>query len=428
MKKILSLVLILALSISIVGCTSGDASLYDAFKNMQEVKAIESNTDISFTLEGEGLEEEEAMQLNQVASFINGMKLNLNGKSIGNDDNTAATSETQVNVEFMGMNIPFKTWVDVDLDKSEMKMIYQIPEMLLGFMGANPMGPDMANPLMGKEYLVYDMNEVMEINGEEIDYTAMMDFQKEFQPKMIQFMEDIQKELKLDADIIELKEEKEVDGEKIKVYRVHLNDESLREVVKDTVNYMLEDEATKEFIVEYMKGYIDVMKDMGLNDELSEEEMKEFEEELGNMEEDLDENLAKIKDEFNKFMDKYKDVKILGEDGINILYSVNKAGYIIEEDGTMDFSIDLEEMSKLQKREEQDGILLPAKTMKGKVNFKLNYNTKNSNINSKDLEVKMPELTPENSLDMQDLMDAQMEQLEKQMEMMEEFENMEIED
>lgn len=426
-KKIISLMLVLALSISIIGCTSGDASLYDAIKNMQEVKAIESKTDISFNLSGQDLGEAESLQLNQIGSIVNGMKFTLNGKSIANEKNTIAKTESEVTVGFMGMNIPIKMWADMDLDNSHMKMIYEIPEMLLGMMVANPMAADMENPLMGKEYLVYDMGKIMNVHGEEIDYKAMIDFQKEFQPKAIKFMEDIQKDLKLNLNIIELQEEKEIDGEKIKVYRVNLNDESLREVVKDIVHYMLEDENAKEFLVDYMNEYVDLMKNMSLSNELSQEEMEEFEEELADLEENLDENLTDLKAEFDKFMEDHKDIKILGEEGINIRYFVNEKGYIIEEDGIMDFSIDLVQFANFEEihseEVDKDEIIYPGPEMKGKINLKIKYNTKNTNINSKDLEIIMPETTRENSLDMEELMEAQMEQLEEQMKIFEEIED-----
>lgn len=437
MKKAISLIIVLALSISMVACTGGDVSLHDAFIKMQDVTAIESRTDIGFELSGEGLGEMETMELNQIASLINGVRFGLNTISTGNKEATSAKSEMEVSLEMMGMIIPVKMWGDIDLDNSQMKMIYEIPEILMGMMGTDPMSADLNEPLMNKKYILYDMGKVMEVDGQEIDYGAMMDFQKEFQPKTIEFMENIQKDLKLDEDIIELKEEKEVDGEKIKVYRVHLNDESLREVIKDVANYMLENEATREFMIDYMDGYIETMESMGLNDELSEEEMKEFKEEMEDFEDNLEENLADFKVEFEEFMEEYKDIKILGQEGINILYSVNEEGYIVEQDGIMDFSIDLAQIASLEEAESQSsddldtsdeddtfGMIYGEPEMKGRINFKINYNTKNTNINNEDLKVTMPELTEENSIDMEELMEAQMQQLERQMEMMEEYDDM----
>lgn len=429
MKKILSLILVFTMVISLSGCTDNDASLYDAFKNMQEVTSLETATSISFKLEGEGLGEMEQMQLNQVAQILNTTKFDLNQRVVGNEDNTKAKSQTELNINLMGMQIPMKMWADIDLETSDMKTIISIPQILLSMMQSNPAMQDVENPLIGKEYLIYDIGKMMEMEDENIDFKEMMKFQEEFQPKVIKFMEDIQKDLKLDSDIIELQEEKEVDGEKIKVYSIKLNDESLRELVKQLVDYILENDSTKEFIVEYMNGYMDTMMNMGLEEELSDEELEEFKEDMQDMEEELDEGFKEMKEEFDIFMEKYKDVKILGEEGINILYSVNEDGYIVETDGVMDFSIDLEEIAKVNDIEtdeeddlDEEEMLYPAPEMKGKVNFKINYNTKNTNINNKDMEIKMPKTTEENSIDLYEMMQAEME---KQMEMMEEFENVE---
>jgi hypothetical protein len=428
MKKILSLILVFTMVISLSGCTDNNASLYDAFKNMQEVTSLETETSISFKLEGEGLGEMEQMQLNQVAQILNTTKFDLNQRVVGNEDNTKAKSQSELNINFMGMEIPIKMWADIDLETSDMKTIISIPQILLSMMQSNPAMQDVENPLIGKEYLIYDIGKMMEMEDENIDFKEMMEFQEEFQPKVIKFMEDIQKDLKLDSDIIELQEEKEVDGEKIKVYSIKLNDESLRELVKELVDYILENDSTKEFIVEYMNGYMDTMMNMGLEEELSDEELEELKEDMQDMEEELDEGFKEMKEEFDIFMEKYKDVKILGEEGINILYSINKDGYIVETDGVMDFSIDLEEIAKVNDAEtdeddlDEEEMLYPAPEMKGKVNFKINYNTKNTNINDKDMEIKMPETTEENSIDLYEMMQ---EEMEKQMEMMEEFENVE---
>ncbi len=429
MKKVIVLILVFALSISLIACTKPDAGLYNAFKNMKEITSVETDTNINFEFSGEGFEEEDAMGVAQVASILNSLKINLVQKSVGNEDNTKAQVESNLKINFMGIETPFKMWTDVDLNTTDMKTIIEIPEMLLGMMAMNSM-QGIENPMMGKQYLIYDMAKLMGTE-DEIDYKEMVEFQKEIQPKMIKFMEDIQKDLKLDFEIIKLKEEKTVEGEKLKVYEVKLDDKSLKELSKHVVNHVLENDATKEFIVEYMDGYMNSIMKMGLQDNLTDEEISDIKEEMEDMEKDLDENLKKFKEEFNAFMERYKDVKVLGEKGINILYSVNKDGYIVEEDGVMDFDIDLSEINKLAVSQEKDDlddeemddlIENQLKDMKGKIKLTVNYNTKNTNINNKDLKVEMPKTTEENSIDLYEMMEVQMQQ---QKEMLEQFENME---
>lgn len=442
MKKLVSLLLVLALAISLVACTTGDTSLYDAFKNTQQVNAIETSTDISLDLSGEGLGESEERQLNQISSLVNGMGLNIKNKAVGNEEGTIASAESEINMNFMGMNIPLKSWSKVNLEEDEMLTISKIPEMAMGMMGSPIPGveEEIENPLDGKKYIVNDMNEMMKAEGEEIDFEEMVELQKEFQPKLIELIEDVEEDLKLDSEIIKLEEEKEVDGEKIKTYRLHLNDKSFKEATKKTVNYLLESESAREFVVEFMNSYMDTLESMGMPNELNEDEIKQLEENMDELEDGLDENLGNMQEEFNKFMEKYKDLQILGEDGINILYYVNEDGYIVEKDGIIDLEVDLEQLAKYQGTEaegqdqeveneevenEEIDEFYQAPEMKGKINLKIKFETENTNINNDELEVTLPELTPENSLTMEELTEIQMRELEKQREMMEDLENME---
>lgn len=419
MKKVIVLVLVFALSISLIACTKPDAGLYNAFKNMKEVTSIETDTNMSFQFEGEGFDKDKAKGVEQVASILNSLKINLNQKSVGNKDNTKAQVESNLKVNFMGIETPLKMWADIDLKTSDMKSIIEIPQMLLGMLAMN----GIESPLIGKQYLVYDMAKLMETD-DKIDYKKMMEFQKEFQPEMIQFMADMQKDLKLDFDIIKLKEEKTVEGKKIKIYEVKLDDKALKELSNHVVNHVLENDSTKEFIVEYMNGYMNSMMNMGIKDSSSDKKLVELKKEMKDMEKDLDKNLEKFKKEFNAFMEKYKDVKVLGKDGINILYSVNSDGYIIEQDGVMNFDIDLNEIAKISEIQDKDNldnskdkkdamkdqVVNQLKDMNGKIKFKINYNTKNKNINSKDIKITMPEASKGNSIDLYQMMQDQMEQ------------------
>lgn len=398
MKKIVSLILIFALSVSIIACTKEDISLYDAFENMKDVGSIETNTDMTFTLSGKDLGDSDTMMINRIVAFINEMKLKSNVKSLTNEDKTVSKSESEVNIELMGTETLLKSWMEMNTETSEMKTITKIPKMLLASINMNSIMGQTQNPLAGKEYIIYDMGKMMqgentEVEKAEVDYKAMMEFQKEIQPKIIKFMEDIEEDLELENDIIKLQEEKEVDGEKIKIYRVKLNDKSLREVLKDTVDYLIENDATKKFMIEYF----DAMKNMAITSELNDQELQELEEDIADIEENLDENLEKIRQEFNLFMEKMEEINILGEEGIEVFYTINEDGYITEADGVMDFNIDLDKINKLTEN--------PQPGMKGNINFKVNYTTRNTNINSKDIKVNMPELNPENSIEMQELIE-----------------------
>ena len=160
------------------------------------------------------------------------------------------------------------------------------------------------------------------------------------------------------------------------------------------------------------------IKSISRTDESSQVDLKEIEEGT----EDLDKDVKIIKERFNKFIDKYKDIKILGEDGINIIYSVDKDGYVVEKDGLIDLSINLGLISEFKDEEQIEEIivkneefekLFPSKEMKGRVNLKINFKSTNSNINSEDLVITFPELTPRNSLTAEEMLKIQMQQIYK---------------
>lgn len=399
MKRILGLLLIVSMTLSLVGCTNPDTELYNALEKMQEVTSLESETEISFQFKGEGLDEATQMEINQAEAFLNNFKITLNQKAVGNEEQTKAQTEADVNVDFGGMSMGGKMWADVDLEATEIKTIIQLPSMLMASMG--PEG-------LNKEYMIYDIGKIMKAEDEDFDFAEIMEVQKEFQAKLIKYAKDIEEDIELDFEIIQLKEEKEVDGEKIKVYELKLDDEALKELLKELVNNALENPATKEFIVDYMNNYMDTMMTMGLEEELNKEELEEMKEEMKSVEEELDENLKEFKEEFNKFMETYKDVKVLGEKGINVEYSINKAGYVVETNGVIDISLNLEEISKAMEEEIEE---YPAS--KGTVNFTINYNTKNNKINSKDIKIEFPEVNEENSFDFLEMMEEQMKQMEE---------------
>lgn len=421
MKKLITMMIISVLSASLMACTPGDISLYDAVKNTQEVNAIENNTDISFNLSGQGLGKDETDQLKQISNIINSMRVNVKSKSYGNEEGTAVTAESDINIDFMGMNIPLNGWSQIDTETSKMITISKIPETALGIIGTR-IESDEENPLAGKEYVVNDLGAIIQAEGEKIDFEEMLEFQKEFQPKLIKLMEKIEEDLKLDYKIIELQEEIEVNGEKIKKYRLKLDDESLRVFLKDLVDYGLENKDTRKFVLEYINEYIDTINNISMEDKVSQGDLKEVQEASEDLEDDLDQDVSIIKEKFNNFIEKYTDIKILGEDGINIIYSVDENGYVVEKDGLIDLSINLglisefkdeEEIEELIVKNEQFEKLFPSKQMKGRVNLKINFKSTNSNINSEDLVVTFPELTSKNSLTLEEMLEIQMQQIYK---------------
>lgn len=389
MKKVSIMALILVLAISLTGCFGGEAELYKAFNKMQDIRTMESETELSFNLEGEGFSPEEEMILQQIGQMLNTTKFNIKQKSESNEDQTIAKAEAKMEMNLGGMIFPINVWVDADLSEDQFKMVqvYELPQMLMA----------MAFPqIADKQYLVQDFDEIMNMTDEEVDMQGIMELSKELEPKIMEFIEEIQEEFKPEIDMVEKKESKEIDGEKLTIYEVKLNDETLRELVKYTVDYILENESVRELMVEF----VDVIAEVAISQgDLTEEDVEEA---IGDVEEELANVLPELQVKFHEFMEEYKDVEILGENGIKIELGIDKKGYIVHEEGTIDLRLDLANIAKAMGEESVET---------GVINFAINYKTKMFNINNEDVKVEMPETNEENSISYMKLMEMFEEQL-----------------
>lgn len=391
MKKISVLALILALSISLTGCVGGELKLYNAFNKMQDVTSIESEMEMGFTFETEGFSEEDQIMLEQVSAMVNNSKITMNQKAQYNKGQTVGQAQVDMNMNFGGMVMPMNVWVDMDMSTDELKMkeIIKMPQMLMNSMVPND--PE-------KQYLVLDMGQMMKEESKELNFNELMKFSKEFQPKLAEFMKEIQKDFKPDIKMVEEKGSKVVNKEVLNIYELTLNDATLKELVKYAVNYSLDKKEVVEFIKEYMNAVMKVVT-------IPEAEKKAAEAEIKQGLEDLEKQLPEFKVKFNEFMDKYEDVKILGDKGIVIEFGINKDGYIVHEVGNIDLRIDLGQIAEVVGEK--------APEMKGIIKLGINYTSKSYNINSKDVKVEMPKVDENNSIDYMKMMEMQMKQIEQ---------------
>lgn len=455
MKKILVVVLIFTMVLSLAGCGVRDLELYKAMEKMQDITSLESESKMTFEMSGQDFDEGSQIMLDQITKVLSGIEIVSKQKSIGNEEKTQAKAHGMTSVSLDGITINTEAWTFVDADTLEIKMITKLPTMIGALVG------------LDKEYLVFDYQKLIdmaELEEEDFNFEEIMEVQKDFQPKMEKLQElskEIFKDLKFDYEIVKLKEEKLVDGEKVKVYQLKLDDDGLKLLVKDFVNNMLENERFKEFMIEYMDVVMEMSVEMmnlqnfqGKESQDFEEEIEEMKSQVKTVKEEMDDYLKEFKEEFNKAMEIFKDLKILGQEGILVEYSVNKAGYIVEKNSTIKLRLDLEEIDKVMKAsmekmnqadedkddEDEDKDYKEDKAqeiseelmefkkpfeMKGILKFTMKINTKNTNINSQDIKIEMPELSQENSIDLMDLMEAQMKNFAVEFEGIESMENME---
>lgn len=368
MRKLTGLTLILALILALTGCVGENARLNKALEKMQDITSMESSSEINFKLETTDLTEQEKITFDQVSEILNNLKITMDQKTIGNKEKTKSESETKLGIELSDFLLNTQIWSSIDIDEFKALQVVKVPQMLSFIL-----------PELNKEYLVYDLNETMKASKEEIDLDNLVKTQKELQTMALKFIKDIQKDFNPGFKIVSLKESRVVDKEKVKVYEMKLDDKTLKELGRLMGDHILNNEAFIEFLEEYGKS---------IDENKSKEEIQE--------------GLTNLKEEFNGFMDKIKDVQILGEKGINIQYSVNKQGYIIGQAGNYDFQLNLKDLLNLG---DEDS--------KGKIDFKINYKLKNFNINNKDIKIDIPIINIENSQNILDLIQKQLSSVKK---------------
>lgn len=383
MKKLSVIALILVLAMAFTGCSTSELSLYNAFKKTQNVTSMESDTAISFTLEGEGFSEEEQANLQEITSMLNSMKMDLHQKMVQNKEKTASRALVDAKVNLGGIGMDMTVWVDADMsgDKAKLVEIIKMPPILMNSLSTKD-GP--------KEYIVYDFQEIMGENQEQINIDEFMKFSKEVQPKITKLIKDSEEKFNPGFEIAKYKDKKIIDEKELTIYEVKLDDAAFKNLIRYTVNYYIDNKDIVEFVKEYMNLVMGMTKPKTEEEKLAQDKVKD---ELETLEKDL----PNIKEKFNSFMDTYKDVKIIGDKGIVLEYGVNSDGYIVHEAGNIDLRIDLESIGKIAQGKES--------AQKGILKFGISYNSKVYNINS-EMKIDLPVVNESNSLNFTDMINS----------------------
>lgn len=387
MKKFSVVALILVLAISFTGCTANEQKLYNALMKNQEIISMESDTDITFSLEGKDFPKEQQEILKEIIKNVNNSQINIHQKTVSNEDKTVAKAQANMNLIFGDNKMPMEVWVNVDASKDNPNIV-EIIKMPSDIM--KMISPEDGN----KQYIIYDIDKIMSETSQEVDNSKIMEFSKDFQTKYVDFIKDYIKKFDPGFKMATYKGTRSVNGKSLYLYEVKLDDANFKKLIRNTVNNSLEDKDTIKFIEEYMNAVVDIME-IPEGEQLSKEEMKQ---ELV----ELKKEIPNFKVQFNEFMDKIEDVKVIGDKGIVIEYGVNSAGYIVHEAGNVDLSIDLESIEKTFGNTEEEQSSTAVKQT-GILKLGIDFNTKIYNID-KDFKINMPNTNEQNSIRMSDLM------------------------
>ena len=420
-KKVLAVVMVLVLaSMALAGCTANEIELIDSFIATTQIKSYEGTSTIEVSFSGESNQEELQEIFDNVAMYLDGLKLVVNEKAWSNDEATKAKTAVDYELEMADMKVNFGMWADVDIsnENPSMKIIFSVPQMLLDSL----LGDEYAG-----KYIVMNYDNIFEETGMFMDFTNMEGLGEDILKMAFDYIKSSAADLDMGIEIATKKgTETTSRGESATKYEVKFDDASFKKFSEAIINDVILQDKTLDLVRDYMKTSMSLVDFETIYQTLGEEMEEEFDQEaiVEEAMAEINEGLAEISKEFPEYrkavtqaFEAIKDVKILGEKGITSTYYVNKDGYVVEQKHAVDIELDIAELEKaslgidnmdLEVEELEASISLLEKDLDleayeeevdGKIKLGINYESSIYNIN-KEVSVEIPEITEKNSVDL----------------------------
>lgn len=392
-KKIVALGIGVLMSASILtGCSADSMALYNAFNKSQEIKTAKTNTEMTLKVTATNQSAQEKQFTDTFLPMLNNTTISATSIMKQNDDRTKAEMEAKIKANLGDMPLDMGLWINTDLTSSKpvIKEVVKFPSIV---------SLQLPQQFAGKEYMVMDYDDMVSAPGmDQVDFSKIMEFSKDFQGKLVEFLSKYAAQYKPTLEMV-----KKVGTETIvqdgvsqvaTVYELKLDDKGFKEILKYTATNFAQNKDAISFIKEYLISSLSISG-------LPEEELKNAKAEIEKAFADYEKNLPEFLNQINKVFDQIKDVKILGDKGITIKFYINSDGFIVKEDGTIQFVLDLGAISKLNGNASTDGQQLPT----GAYTIELKYNNDITNIN-KPVTINFPQTTKENSFTYSELLNA----------------------
>ncbi len=348
-KAVAVLLITLMISAFITGCTTdGSTDLFESFINSPEMDSFNSDTNMKISLDFDvntsSFDQDTQTIINMYRGMLQNIELNLDQTFMKDGDEKYFT-ETYLSYNLGGLGFNVNMWQNYDLSEDNFKatQIIEIPQIFRPFIGE--LSPDMANV----EYLVYDLSgyeELMEHQNVNLDFNQIAKLGEQLgldlQEAFLTSLDEFEKSNEDGEKVISYMGKEIVDGKKFDIFEINFDDKSFKDFVTSTGNYILEREETKHLIEEYLNLMGELIYDMDTTNSMSKDEI---EQNIQDMLEKLD--MEKAKEKFNEFMNAFKDVPLIGENGIALTYRINEDGYLTEYAGTIDLVFDIQKINDL---------------------------------------------------------------------------------
>ena len=386
-KSLTWVALAITLLLVLTGCSPNQQEVFMAAMKMQNVNSMQSQTEMTFQLNGTGFEPIVQQQIDTAAMFLNNAKLDLDARMKANEQKTVAKSQMTINLVTQGMTINMPLWVDSDLtgDTPKVTEIIKLPQMATAALPTQ---------FTSKEYMVLNPTDMHNPALENIDMTKLINFSKNFQETGINFLNSYSQRYNPSIDVTNngIQYVQTSDGLKsAQMYELKLNDAQFKAFIRYTVNNFVQDEEAMNFVKQFMASVLEFSQVPDNAEGLS-----NFDQSFDKIIADKPQFLAK----FNAVMDQLNDVTLLGDKGITMQYAISD-GYLIQKSGAIDFKFNMAQMTQLM--DTLSGNQTASVNNNGTLNMLVNFRTIISGINNQP-DIQIPEVNTTNSFNYLELM------------------------
>jgi hypothetical protein len=386
LKKLVTVAISMAMISSVfTGCSSDAKSLSDAFAKTQKVTSSEFKTEIGVRFSADNLSTQEQQEVNKAIPMINGSKMTVNGKMNQNGDGKTGKMQADIAMQVGSMPINMGVWVDANManDKAAVKEIVKVPDM-------------MSSKMDGKQYIVLDSSKMSENNAMNMDFVKTSgDMQKKFSEMIVKNIASFDPSFKLVTDkgyqYIDLP-----DGARnVRVYEVKLNDKNVKDLIKYSSNSLVNNKEARDLLKEYSTA---VMKASANKEQIAANQA-----EIDKSFADFEKGLPQFTIKMNKTLTAFDGVTLVGDKGIVIDYAVDSNGYIVNEKGNIDLVLDTPKFTAaVESLNGTNNAETTTNKLTGIYKLGIDFNVNTFNINKK-VDVQLPEVNSENSIQYQDL-------------------------
>lgn len=333
-KKVMPLVVgVMVSALTFTGCSNNGTSLYNAINKTQAMNASEVQSDITLNISATNMASEESKTMGMIMAAINASKLSVVTDTYQNNDKTIAKAKGDIKITGP-TTLDMGVWVNTDItkDKPVIGGVFKMPDILTS---------QLPSGFKGKNYMTMNYDDMNSAEGKsQVDLKKLIQFSKEFQPKLLKFSADYVKQYNTKLNIINKTDTKSINTstglQLVDIYELKLDDKTF----KDLMHYTLTNFGDNKDAIAFLKDYmINVTSLEGLTDKEKNDAIAEINKTFADMPQTVT--------QLDKELDTLKNINIIGSKGIKIQYAVNRAGYIVNKTGSAEFIINLPELTKL---------------------------------------------------------------------------------